>query len=368
MANLPLANIFNRKTRTTVGILAVALGVALVLVMVGLAHGSLDETAERIKNVGADILFQAPDSSPFLALSSGVLPERLGEKLMEVPGIAAAAPVLINQVTHLKGENKLVMIFGIDPESYNKVGTGIQLVEGRGLEKSLDLLVDTVLSEADGVRIGEKIPILNREFEVVGIVRAGAGVRLYMRLEDMQTATAQLEKASFFFVKVAEGAQVKDVAADLERRFEGYKVTALEMFGEAMKENALGLKEFIRALSLFAALISYLVILLAMYTTIIERTREIGILKALGAGKGYIIRVVMLESLLICAMGVGAGFLLSVLGRLALLSLFPTLTVDLIPRWFLFSAVLGLTGGLLGALYPAYRAARLDPVEALNFE
>jgi putative ABC transport system permease protein len=135
-----------------------------------------------------------------------------------------------------------------------------------------------------------------------------------------------------------------------------------------MKENALGLKEFIRALSFFAALISGLVILLAMYTTIIERTREIGILKALGASRAYILKVVMAESFLICIMGVGAGFLLSVLGRSALLRLFPTLTVDLIPRWFLLSAILGIGGGLLGALYPAYRAAKLDPVEALNFE
>ena len=86
MANLPLANIFNRKTRTTVGILAVALGVALVLVLVGLAHGSLDETADRIKNVGADIIFQAPDSSPFLALSSGVVDVRYGARLLDVPG------------------------------------------------------------------------------------------------------------------------------------------------------------------------------------------------------------------------------------------------------------------------------------------
>ena len=114
-----------------------------------------------------------------------------------------------------------------------------------------------------------------------------------------------------------------------------------------MKENALGLTEFIRALSIFAALISYLVILLAMYTTIIERTREIGILKALGASKTYIIRLVMAESLLICIMGVGAGFLFSVLGRSALLTFFPTLSVDLIPRWFVMSAILGISGGLL---------------------
>ena len=367
MANLPLSNIFNRKTRTTVGILAVALGVDLVLVLVGLAHGSLDETAERIKNVGADIMFQAPDSSPFLVLNTGVLSDRLGARLLEVPGVVAAAPVLTSRVTKLKGEDKLVMIFGVD-KSYNDVGVGIEIVKGRGLEQPLDLVVDTVLASANDIEVGDDLQIMNRDFKVSGICRAGAGVRIFMSLSDMQMATAQTGKSSFFFIKVGDDASVSGVAAELEKRFEGYKVTALEAFSEAMRENALGLKEFISALSLFAAVISYLVILLAMYTTIIERTREIGILKALGASKGYIIRLVLVESVLICLMGVGTGFLLAVLGRAAILTFFPTLSVELLPRWFAMSAALGLTGGILGALYPAYRAAKLDPVEALNFE
>lgn len=368
MANLPIANIFNRKTRTTVGILAVALGVALVLVLVGLAHGSLDETAERIKAVGADFLFQGPDSSPFLVLNSGVMPERYGELLADVPGVAAAAPVLTGRITRLKGENKLVMIFGIDEKTYNRVGTGIHIDKGRNLESPGDLLVDEVLAATDGLAIGDHIEILNHDFTVVGICKAGAGVRIYMSLADMQKATANEGKVSFFFIKLKEGVAPTEAARELAQRFPGNQITPLSAFGDVMKENALGLKEFVRALSLFAALISYLVILLAMYTTIIERTREIGILKALGAGTGYIIRVVMAESFLICAMGVGAGFILSVIGRVALLAFFPSLTVDLIPRWFLFSAILGISGGLLGALYPAYRAAKLDPVEALNFE
>ena len=368
MANLPLANIFNRKTRTSVGILAVAIGVSLVLVLVGLARGSLDETADRIKNVGADIIFQGPDSSPFLALNSGVLSERLAGRLTEVPGVASAAPVLTGRITKLKDVPKLVMIFGVDQTSYNRIGRGIEIVEGRGLEDPLDLVVDTVLAEADHIALGDKLTILNREFEVVGICRAGAGVRMYMGLSAMQMATANQGKASFFFVNVDEGANVADVAAALETRFEGYQVTALEGFSEAMRENALGLKEFIRAISVFATLISFLVILLAMYTTIIERTREIGVLKALGAGKLFIIRLVMAESFLICSMGVLAGFVLTLVGRAMLLSAFPTLTVDLIPEWFLFAGSLGIVGGLLGAVYPAYRAAKLDPVEALSFE
>ncbi len=368
MANLPLSNIFNRKTRTTVGILAVALGVALVMVLVGLAHGSLDETADRMKNVGADIIFQGPDSSPFIVLGTAAMSEKLGTKLLEVPGVSAVAPVLVNRTMRIKDKSKFVNIFGIREESYNTVGQGIEIVEGRGLRDPFDVVVDTVLATADGISVGDTLRLINRDFTVSGICQAGAGVRIYMSLSDMQQITATDGKATFFFVKVDENRDVGDVAAELETRFEGYKVTALEYLAEAMKENALGLTEFVRVLSFFSALISFLVILLAMYTTIIERTREIGILKALGATKPFIIRLVMAESFLICAMGVLVGFALSYMGRIVVLITFPTLTVALLPRWFLYSALVGIVGGLLGAVYPAYRAAKLDPVEALKFE
>ena len=368
MANLPFSNIFYRKTRTGIGILSVAIEVTLVVVVIGLVHGTIDEAAGRITNVGADIIFQGPDSSPFVLLNSGVMSERLAAKIMEVPGVEYAAPILINRVTSLKGSNKLVMIFGVQADSYNRVGAGIQIVDGRALEQPDDLVVDTVLASSDNIRIGDSFSIMNRDFTVSGICRAGAGARMYIDMNTLQEATAQPDKVSAFFVNVADGNGIGEVAASLEKTFEGYKITALEGFAETMKENALGLQEFVRVLSFLAVLISFLVILLAMYTTVIERTREIGVLKALGAGKLYIIKLVMTESFIICFIGVVVGFVMSLVGRSWLLSFFPTLTVALLPQWFVIAAFLGIGGGLLGALYPAFRAAKLDPVEALNFE
>jgi putative ABC transport system permease protein len=368
MASLPLANIFNRRTRTAVSTLAVALGVALVLVLVGLAEGTLHETAERIEDIGADILFQPPDSSMFLAMNSGVIDVRYRSRITETPGVAVAAPVLVGQITRLKNENKLIAVFAVDPVSYNQVGIGIEPVEGRGLSEPGDVVVDTTLAAANDIKVGDELVLFGREFNVAGICRAGAGARMFIRLSDLQEATAQPGKASIFLVKTADGAEVSEVVSALEGRFPGFQITALELFSEFMTENALGLTEFISALSIFAALISYLVILLAMYTTIIERTREIGILKALGAGKAYVMRLVMTEAFLICLMGVVTGFLIAISSRAAILAIFPTLTIELTVRWLILSAALGITGGLLGALYPALRAARLDPVEALNFE
>jgi putative ABC transport system permease protein len=117
-----------------------------------------------------------------------------------------------------------------------------------------------------------------------------------------------------------------------------------------------------------AVVIGFLVIFLSMYTTIIERTREIGVLKSLGASKGYIVRIVLSETTLLCIGGAVAGVGLSYLMSAIFIKLFPTLTILITPLWVLRAGLIAIVGGLLGAAYPAWMASRKDPVEALAYE
>jgi putative ABC transport system permease protein len=116
-----------------------------------------------------------------------------------------------------------------------------------------------------------------------------------------------------------------------------------------------------------AVVISTLVILLAMYTTIIERTREIGVLKSLGASKMFIVSVIEKEAALISALGVLFGFAISVIAKY-MIEATTRLTIDLQIKWLMIAALIGLLGGIVGALYPAFRAANLDPIEAISYE
>jgi putative ABC transport system permease protein len=124
---------------------------------------------------------------------------------------------------------------------------------------------------------------------------------------------------------------------------------------------------FLRVLVVLAAIVSALVVMLAMYTTITERTREIGILKALGASRGYIVGIIEKEALLISLIGVVTGFVLSIITG-ALIHRANGLFFEYSWKWALTAAAIGLLGGALGALYPAMRASNLDAVEALAHE
>jgi putative ABC transport system permease protein len=129
-----------------------------------------------------------------------------------------------------------------------------------------------------------------------------------------------------------------------------------------------GLTAFITSLVGVAVGIGFLVIFLSMYTTITERTREIGILKSLGASKLYIVEGILRESTILCLIGILVGYGGTLLARKLLLSAFPTLTVDLTVLWAFNAAALALAGSVFGAFYPALRAASLDPVDALAYE
>jgi putative ABC transport system permease protein len=116
-----------------------------------------------------------------------------------------------------------------------------------------------------------------------------------------------------------------------------------------------------------AAVISMLVILLAMYTTVTERTRQIGVLKSLGMSNARVAWVIEQEALFVSVLGVVCGVVLTLAARFVVMRT-TSLTVDIEPKWILVSLVIGLLGGTLGALYPALRAAKQDPVEALSYE
>ena len=132
--------------------------------------------------------------------------------------------------------------------------------------------------------------------------------------------------------------------------------------------NIPGLNNFITVMIALAVSIGLLVIFITMYSTIVERTREIGILKSMGASNRYIVSVVFRETVFLTAVGIGAGVGLSYLLRRLTLVVFPTLPILITPGWMLWAGLIALAASLLGSIYPAFRASKLDAIEAIAYE
>jgi putative ABC transport system permease protein len=343
----------------------VAIEVAMVILVVGLCHGMVDDSAKRVEGVGADILVQAAGASFLMGMSQAPMPIKIADRLAELPHVLAVAPALI-QINY---ERSLNLIYGIDLASFDRVSGGFVYLSGGAFQSPYDILVDNVYAKAHHTKVGQSIPLLNHDFRVAGIVAEGKGARMYIPLSTAQDLLAAQGKASMFFVKCTDPAFADQTKDAIETLLPGYSIRPIKEYMSMMTSNNLpGLNYFISVMISLAVGIGFLVIFLSMYTTITERTREIGILNSLGASKTYIISVILREATILTALGIITGIVGSVILRKLFISLFPTLPVLLTWDWRLYAAGLAIAGSLVGAFYPALKAARLDPVDALAYE
>ena len=363
MHKLVFSNLIQRPARTVISVIAVALGVALLLVSLGLSYGQLADTAERTKGMGGDFILQPSDASLLFALNSGSLPVRLRGVIEKVEGIRSATPVLAKFLG-----DKFHLVFGIDKESFLRVNTNLRFTDGEIFQVPEQAIIDTVYARQWRLSVGDPLELLGHEFVVSGIFRAGTGARVLLPLATLQELNGTPGKATMFFVRAKDKLSSGDALASLKAKFKNYKITESAALQELMMDNTPVFKQFITTMVVISVVISFLIILLAMYSSIIERTRDIGILKSLGASKAYIVQLILRESLLICAAGVVLGFILTYIAIQLVSAAFPNLPVIITGFWRITAALMALLGGSFGALYPAIKASQMDPVKALGYE
>jgi putative ABC transport system permease protein len=358
-------NLLHRPLRTLIGVLAVAVEVALVVLIVGLATGLLTETAKRIEGIGADIMLQSPSAQVFLAFSGSPMPIKIVDKLRQLKHVRAVAPALLQ----FNSTGGVEVIYGIEKESFRAVSGGFVFLEGQDMEGSHDLLVDDWAAKAKHIKVGDTYNLLNHDWHVSGIIEHGKGARLFVPMATLQDLVGAHDKASIFLVKCTRPEHTEDVMAQMRQMFPGYPVRPLKDFLSLMTStNIPGLETFIDSMIALAVSIGLLVIFLTMYTTVIERTRDIGVLKSLGADRLFIVRALLTESAALCVLGLLAGVGLSYAVRGAFLAEFPTLSILITPGWLLRAAGIALVGTIFGASYPAWMASRKDAVEALSYD
>ena len=365
MDNLVTSNIRARPIRTLVSVAGVALGVSLVMLFTGLARGMANDLQRRATNVRAELIFMRPGAIQLTSNATN-LDTRYVERLKQIDGVEEALPVIRFIVQGNKGIG-LEQIDGVDWNTYAAVN-GINLVTGHAPQALDEIVIDETKAQNSNMQLGSSYkPFGKGEYRVVGIYSPESGARVKMSLEAMQKALEVENKCTFIFIKLRNPDQLREVAQRIDRELPGNTIQPTREVFTSFEKTIPFLSTFLRVLVVLSAVVSALVVMLAMYTTITERTREIGILKAMGASRGYIIGIIEKEAILISLIGLLAGFLVSLLAGYLIHRAYG-LVFEYSWAWALVAGTIGVVGGILGALYPAWRASNLDPVNALAYE
>lgn len=355
-------NLFVRPVRSALAITAIAVQVVLILMVVGLTSGVVSEWGKRVEGVGADILIQPPNSSIFFALSSAVMQESVGDAIAALPGVDEIAPTLI-----LMDQKHFSVVYGIDYRRFNALSQGFLYREGRPFAAPDEALSDDIVAQARGLKVGDSISLLNHNFTIVGIVAHGKGARFFVPLRTAQDIAGAEKRVSMFYVR-SKG-DTEATRAQITKLLPQSKIRSTAEYVSLMNSSNLPeLKPFIRTMVALGMVISFLVVLLTMHTMVLERTREIGILKALGFSKLDIVRLLLGEMLILALAGSTLGIGVTYLTEAILKHTSPSLMILITPSWVFFSIMLALAGAAAGAVYPAIRAAGFDPVVALACE
>lgn len=377
MDSLVFSNMMHRPARTLVSVLGIGVGVLLIVFTVGLANGTMRERGKRESNVGAEIMFRASGTLGLSGAESLRLPVSLIADVAKIEGVQAVVPVGQNSVAADSGTGSRV-VEGINYEEYAAVSK-VRITEGRAIATSGDeIMIDAGFQKQRRMKIGDKMKIYDRDFTLVGSYEPPAGPRVKMPLATMQAQLGGEGKVTAFLVKIDDslikkvGDDVDDsakyaVAERIQNAFPDNQVLLTSELEELYMQGFPAMNVFLNVFIGVAAVISALVILLTMYTTVTERTRQIGIMKSLGMSNVKIAWTIAQEAMLLSLLGVVTGVILTV-GLKYGLAMVTTLEVSMDWPILLLVLVVGLLGGALGALYPAMRAARLDAVEALSYE
>lgn len=335
----------------------------MILTLVGISYGTLDETARRARGIGADILVRPPASS-IISLSSSPMSEKLVPFLMKQPHITFATGTMGQP---LGGFDVLT---GIDLAQFDRLSGGFRFTSGGPFEKDDDVIVDEYYAREKKLSVGSTVNLANHTWRVSGVFESGKLSHICARLNVLQDLTGNSGRLSQIYIKVDDPTRVLLIVDQLRDAMPGYFIYTMEQFTSLLTISSVGLlRDFIGVVIGIALIGGFIVVTMAMYTAVLERTREIGILKALGASSGYILDLLFRETLLIALLGSVLGIVMTGGSKWLMMHVAPaSLTQETVYSWWPIASGVSVVGALLGAVLPAWKAVKQDVIQALAYE
>ncbi len=367
IGNQSFRNLWRRRNRTLMAASGIGIGVATLVMLGGLTAGMIGQLNQLAGSGGAGNITVMQRDVPDMSLSS--LDERIVRQIQAMPQVKAVSPMVMGFV--MTPELPLFIISGLDPNS--AAMDHYVLVEGQRMRRPNEILIGKGASDSYDLNVGDTLTLYNSRYKIVGLYETGVaweesgGV---LALQETQRLLNRPRNVSFIFVDVHNPADAGPVQAAIDRRFPDARASISSEFAQNTDDIA-NMQGMAAGIGLLAMIVGGIVVANTMIMSIHERTREIGTLRALGWAGQRIVRQIVEESLLLCLLSALLGSLIGVI-LLSGVALIPGVGGFITPVWepstFIQAVALTLGLGLLGGIFPAIRASRLRPVEALRYE
>lgn len=349
--------------RSIISVFAVAIEVVMILSIVAIFMGMLNDTKTRENGIGADLVISPSNASFMNGMSGAPMSAKLAPFLAKLPHVAVAAPV----IQKFEMGSSVEILWGIDYPTYNALKP-FQFLSGGPFQAPYDVIVDNVFARSgQGHQVGDSIKIFNHAFRICGIVESGKGGRKLIPIHTLADMSGDDGKASLIYIKSDNPSNDDLIAKEIHsiKGLEDYRVTKMaDMIAMYTPSRFPGFNLALNVVISIAVIVGFLVIFQSMYTAVLERTREIGILKSMGASKSAIVGVVLRETGVLAITGVIVGICCTYGVKALLHAKFATFAFEMSVPWLGWGALIAFGGAMLGALYPAWMAARKDPFDA----
>ncbi len=372
--SLIIKNPFRNKSRAVLAIIGIGIGIATIVALGGITDGLISSADDTLHAGGTDITITGSDSSnaqsSFFGTSS--FDESWVDTIKNHPGVSEAVGVYSGMIT--TEDNKMKSIVGINPEDLKFAELNIKDGDIFSSDNAKEVIVGKVSADNNDIKVGDVEKLGNASYKVVGIFESGNSnqdMSTFMSLDNARQIMNDESNLTSIFVKVSSGADADQIGDQIENKY-GDNLTVIASLSDlSMAKNMI---DMINAaswgISLLAIVIGGIGIINTMLMSVFERTREIGVLKAVGWSDKRILLMIVGESIVITVVAAILGSIFGVLGveimtNIDLLSgLNPLFTLATFAKAFIIALIVGIIGGL----YPAIKAIKLPPTEALRYE
>lgn len=384
LLRLSFNNILRYKTRTLLALLGIAISIALVFSIISFNKGFERGLLRELDATGLHLMIVSsgcPHEVASMVLHGAVVPKFISidivDKLKEFEGIELVSPVIVAQLPN-PDRGRIDLVYGMETKHISSLKPS-WIIKGSAPSADDEVIVGFEIAAHDNLKIGDLIryPHLNKTFIISGILEKTGGqddAYIYMALSTLQEILSKPNEITAVGVKLIYPEKLNTIQEEISKKIPGIQIVTMGQVLNSLANLAASARALSFSIAIIAIIVSAFGVMNLILMAVFERTQEIGMMRAIGASRYDIYKIIMGETIIITMAGGAAGILLTVFGA----GIIETLVRSLLPyvpsgKMLLFEPlpalyclIFALVIGILSGGYPAWKASNISPIEAIK--